>query len=300
MINNRQFCGILPAIASPCDKNGVFQEDDFTVLAKSLYQADINGLYVCGGTGDGWKMSVDERKRAAEIAVKVSKEYNGTVIIHVGCMIKSDDSLQLATHASMIGADAISSIPPKELDQQELVDYYKSLAEATDIPVLVYHIPMLTGNHPRLEEILELLDIPGVIGLKMTDWNLFLMQRLRLARPESIIFSGFDEILCPGLLYGANGGIGTWYNLFPKVYVNIYKAVQAGNIKKAMILQHKLTSFCDWAWKVDIETVFELLMRERGLAEHCFRDFKSPVDIHTLEKAKPELDKQVAILNAIS
>lgn len=297
--SSKKIEGILPAIASPCDENKVFLEDKFLTLAESLYEADINGLYVCGGTGDGWNMSVAERKRAAEIAIDLSKKYDGTVVIHVGCMLKSDDSVLLVEHAARAGADAVSSIPPKDLDQKELVEYYTDLAKASDLPVFVYHFPMLTGRTPSVEEIIELLDIPGVIGLKMTDWNLFMMKRLRLARPEVIIFSGFDEILCPGLMYGANGGIGTWYNLFPKLYVAIYKAVQSGNISRAMDLQQRLVAFCDTAWIYGIRETFEFLMAKRGFGPKCFRDFQPTTDTETLKSIEPELDKKIAAIEGV-
>lgn len=65
----QKFKGILPAIASPCDENDNFLPDKFAELAGSLYDAGVHGLYVCGATSDGYKMRLNERKLAAEIAV---------------------------------------------------------------------------------------------------------------------------------------------------------------------------------------------------------------------------------------
>lgn len=66
-----------------------------------------------------------------------------------------------------------------------------------------------------------LLDIPGVAGIKMSDWNIFLLRSVVLEYPEKVVYSGFDEMLVPGLLYGADGCIGTWANLLP-VYMQRY------------------------------------------------------------------------------
>ena len=108
---------------------------------------------------------------------------------------------------------------------------------------LVYHIPPITKTNPTLAELLELVDIAGVVGLKFTDWNLFLLRRLRLERPDIVIFNGFDEMFTPAMMYGADGGIGTNYNLFPRLFVNMYRSVKSGDIEKAMDMQLRFMSY---------------------------------------------------------
>ena len=118
--------------------------------------------------------------------------------MHVGTN-NTRDTVVLAEHAAASGADAISSIPLTNVSQAQLVNYYNDIAKASGLPVLVYHVPLLAHYTPTLDEILELLDIEGVAGLKMTDWNLFMLRRLRLLRPETVILNGFDEVLALGL-----------------------------------------------------------------------------------------------------
>lgn len=293
---NKKLEGILPAICSPCDERKVFLGETFGALAESLYEADINGLYVCGATGDGYNMCLAERKRATEIAVEVSGRHGGIVIVHVGNKLNHNESPLLAEHAAQSGAEAISSMPPKDFDQKELIDYYSNLVKAANIPVLLYLFPKFTGPNPSMDEITELLDIPGVIGLKMSDWNLFLMKALHLARPEAVIFSGFDEILCPALMYGVNGGIGMLSNLFPKLFVSIYKAVQAGDFVRAMELQQKEISFYNFTYKYSEDDIFEFLMAKRGFGPRCFRNLKRAMKPETLRSIEPELDERIAVL----
>ena len=290
-----EFSGIMPAIASPCDENDVFLEDKFTALAEKLYQSDINGLYVCGGTGDGYKMRLDERKLATEIAIDISRKYNGTVITHVGTM-SSRDAIELAKHAATSGVHAVSSIPPSCFNRQQLVSYYKDIAKSVQIPLFVYYIPALTGKNITLEEMLELLDIDGVAGLKLTDSNLFFMRRLLIERPGITIFSGFDEFLCPALMYGAHGGIGMWYNLFPKLYVDIFHCVQSGDIDKAMKLQNKLIDFCNLGWKYGLIAVFEYLMKQRGFGPHYFRKPRITLSEKLIAEMHPLLEKKIATI----
>lgn len=284
-----KFKGIMPAIASPCDENGVFIEDKYYTLVENLYGQSIDGLYLCGATGDGVNMKPEERKRAAGIAVSLSKKNDGKVIVHVGAS-DSSIAIELAEHSSLIGADAISSIPPSGMEQKQLVRYYTDISKASRLPVFVYHTPHLTNLTSTVGEIIELLDIEGVAGLKITDWNLFLIKRLLLSRPEIVVFNGFDELLFPAMIYGAHGGIGMWYNLFPGVFSSIYKNVKSGNLEVAADLQNKLLSFLDKAWKYGVVQTFETIMRARGLAPFCFRNKRFNVDIETQNKILKETE----------
>ena len=296
MTKNAHFGGILPAVASPCDDADRFLDDTFAELVTSLWKTGINGLYVCGSTGDGFKMCREERKRAAEIAVELSRKHDGTVIVHVGAS-NSRDAMMLAEHAAEIGASAVSSIPPANTGQDQLISYYTDIAKASQIPLLLYYIPVLTGKHSTLDEMLGLLDIPGAIGLKLTDWNLFFMKRLLLARPDIVVFNGYDEFLLPGLLYGAHGGIGTTYNLFPKLFVEIYQSYKKGDIDRAMQLQNHLVAFCHLAWKHGVPAIFERLMKARGFGAHCFRKPRPTIDDEVYNRIEPQLNKLIAAID---
>ena len=70
-----------------------------------------------------------------------------------------------------------------------------------------------------------------VVGLKSSDWNIYYMRRLLQARPDIVVFHGMDEVLYPGLLYGAHGGIGMWYNVFPGLFLGLFEAAAKGNGK---------------------------------------------------------------------
>jgi dihydrodipicolinate synthase/N-acetylneuraminate lyase len=285
--------GILPAIISPCNEKDVFLEDTFSKLAISLYREGVNGLYVCGATGDCFNMRLEERKRAAELAVAVSKKCGGSVIVHVGTS-NSRDSMELAEHAANAGADAVSCIPPTNRNQAQLLQYYHDVARAARIPVLIYHLPALSSQNLSLESLLQLLDIPGVVGLKLSNSDLFLLRRLLLARPDIVVFIGNDELLCLAQMYGAHGGIGMTYNLFPKLFVNIYKAMGTGNLSRALELQHCYLPFLDLAVKYGIFSVFDYLMREQGYDSCSFRRPRQLLDKNTSGRLMKELEPVLA------
>jgi len=287
-----RFSGIFPAVASPCDEKDRFLEDRFSALVADFYRAGVQGLYVCGGTGDGYKMRPEERMRAAELALQPSRDANGALIVHVGAA-STREAIDLTEHAAKIGADAISSMPPNNASQAELVGYYTDLAQASALPVFIYYFPSRLASAPSLPQLLELLEIEGVVGLKLSDWNLFMLKRLLYARPDLLVFNGFDEFLYPGLLYGATGGIGTWYNLFPEMLVGIYRAFVAGDHARALNLQDSLLRFLDYAIAQGMIPVFEYLMMRRGYGPRYFRRPNQAPDLNALAAIEPELNARM-------
>ena len=285
----------MPAIASPCAEDDEFLEDRFADLARLLYEQGVDGLYVCGATGDGINMQIAERKAAAQISVEVSKRYAGKVIVHVGTS-NSRDSQELAEHAAVVGAAAVSSMPPANKSIDQLVSFYTDIQKASGLPVLVYHIPTLSGHSTSVEEMIRLLDIEGVVGLKFSDYNVFMMARLIKARPAITVFSGNDEILVPALLYGAQGGIGMNYNLFPKAFIGIYKAVAQGDIPRAMELQRLVVDYVEVIFKYNLFKSFEAIMQHLDRAPHSYRRPRPTMDRESRQRFIAEADPRLAAL----
>ena len=290
--------GIMPAVASPCDEDDKFLEDEFAGLVTSLYQAEVDGLYVCGATGQGGMMRLEERKRAAEIAMELSRDRHGTVIVHVGAS-NTRDAIELAEHAAGAEVAAVASIPPPRCNHVQVADYYSDIARAAGIPVLVYHVPVITGYTPTLDEMVEFIDIPGVVGVKLTDWNLRFLRRLLIVRPDTRIFSGWDSMLLPALMYGACGGIGTWYNVFPKLFLGIFHAWKRGDIARAMEMQDHLVRFVHLGCTYGLGPLFEHMMRRRGFALRCRRRPRLTIDREILKRIEPELKERIKAIEEV-
>jgi N-acetylneuraminate lyase len=231
-----QLSGILPAIVTPFDANGVFQPDVYEQHIESLYEAGVHGLYVLGQTGEGGQQSLPQRKRVLETAVK-SSPAGKHIVVHVGAT-NTADAIELARHAEGAGAHAVSSLPPLgSYDYPEIRDYYEKLAGSIKLPLLLYHHP---DSCPVItpERALDLCSIPNVLGFKFTDFNLYLLTLLRAQ--GKVVFNGKDELLIGGLLLGANGGIGSFYNIFPKLFVRLFDLASAGRWQEAAELQKRL------------------------------------------------------------
>ena len=267
-MNLDHFRGVVVPIVNPCDPSDGLDEAKLLENHERLLAAPVRGLYINGGTGDAAQLTREERERAAELLLPSLKQAGRCAIVHVG-QTTTRQAVALAEHAMARGADAVASIPPRK-SWDQIADYYRALA-ATGAPVFVYDIPGVTGMTPGMAELRMLLDIPGVAGLKLSDWNVFLLRQVKLEYPEKIVYSGFDEMLLPGLLYGADGCIGTWENLLPDLYAAVYRLVREGRAEEARPLSDAFTAFLAAGWRYGILDTFEELMRAKGWAERCFR-----------------------------
>ncbi|MEN6535883.1 MAG: dihydrodipicolinate synthase family protein [Bryobacteraceae bacterium] len=231
-----KFRGILPALVTPFDAEERFCPAPLEALLERVYSSGVHGVYVCGQTGEGRLQPVEQRKLVAEVAVRNSPP-GRDAIIHVGCY-RTADALELARHAGRIGAAAISSLPPDGCSFTEIRAYYQALAAVSELPVLVYYFPEICSGIASFDQILELTSIPNVVGLKFTDYNLYLLSLIR--RDGYTIYNGRDEVLAAGLLMGANGGIGTFYNLVPGWFVHLFELSEAGRHSEARKVQDRI------------------------------------------------------------
>jgi N-acetylneuraminate lyase len=229
--------GILPAIITPFDSEYQVNGEALESLLERVYTAGVHGVYACGQTGEGLLQTVDQRKRVAEIVMANSPK-DKHVIIHVGAY-RPDEALELARHASKLGATAVSSLPPiGGYSFVEARSYYQTIAAASDIPVLVYFFPEVCPAIQTVDQIIELMQIPNIVGVKFTDHNIYHLETLK--ETGKIVFSGRDEILSSGLFMGADGGVGTFYNLVPGLFVQLFDLAAHDQWLQARVVQKRI------------------------------------------------------------
>ncbi|MHB0859233.1 MAG: dihydrodipicolinate synthase family protein [Anaerolineae bacterium] len=233
------FQGTWPALVTPLTEDGQVDVVATERLIEGLLATGIGGLYVCGGTGEGVLLSAATRREMAEVAIgAVAGQV--PVMVHVGCLT-TEMAVDLAQHANLAGADAVSAVPPFYFAYpfSAIQEYYRAIASASSLPVYLYYVPGSAGNAMTLEQLLRLCAMEGIAGLKYTSHDLFLFSRLMSARdPEKInVLSGPDELNLPCCALGADGAIGTTYNFMPRLYVDLRAAVLAGDMETARRLQ---------------------------------------------------------------
>ena len=168
-----KFEGIICPMISPFTVDGKVYADGVRSLIEFLCKNGVNGIFVCGTYGLGPAMSIDERKKIAELSVEHASG-KMDVIIHVGSS-NIDTSIELAKHAEDVGADAIASTPPfyYKYDDEPVYSFFKSLIEKVSIPVFVYNIPSRVG-YGITPSLLKRVADEGARGIKDTSGDIIL------------------------------------------------------------------------------------------------------------------------------
>jgi N-acetylneuraminate lyase len=229
--------GVLPALITPLHNDGSLNETALAALLERLYAAGCHGVYVAGNTGEGLLLSLEMREHLASIVRRLSPA-DRSVVVHIGTLT-TGDSLRLARHAASIGATAISSLPPAgPYSFADLKTFYATLAANCPLPLLVYFFPEVAPAIRTYAHLAELCEIPNVAGLKFTDFDFYTLSRLKVL--GKTVFNGRDEAFACGMLMGADGGIGSFYNIAPRLFVDLYDAARAGDWVKARTLQERI------------------------------------------------------------
>ena len=237
----RNLEGIYPAIVTPFAADGGFDPGAMRRIVRHQLAAGVHGFYVCGGTGEGLLMTREERQEAVETVVDEVGGRAG-VIAHVGAF-QTAETLALARDASTAGVDAIAALPPSYFykpDQTGLVCHYTELAGASEVPLLIYNLPQRTGITMTRELFDELLQVDNIIGMKDSSGDIYSMGKFLEGDDKPVVFNGEDTVLLCGLLAGACGGIGATYNVTPDLFVQLWQAVQAGDLEQVARIQSRL------------------------------------------------------------
>ncbi|MBQ7932765.1 MAG: dihydrodipicolinate synthase family protein, partial [Clostridia bacterium] len=183
---------------------------------------------------------------------------------------------------------ALSSVTPLyyKYSYREVKHYYEQIAAETDLPVIIYNIPALTGTTLNYDQLCEILSIPGVGGMKFTSSDFFQLERIRAAFPDKVFYNGSDEMLLSGLAAGADGGIGTTYNYQPARILGVYNEFRAGNMAKALEYQAKANETIAKILKYGVLPSSKMLMKLNGMDYGTCREPFMPLDDAAIEDLK--------------
>jgi N-acetylneuraminate lyase len=226
------------ALMTGLSDDGAFDPDRQRALTGYVLRQGLAGLYVGGSSGESGLLDAGELAAQQEVVADCASGSDARLIAHVG-LPNLRDSVRLARQAKALGYHGLSALPPHSypFSDAEIEGYYRDLAAATDLPLIVYEVPVRTGRPIALDALLRILDLPGVAGIKFTSTDLFKFSMLRRRRPDATYFFGFDETYLAGAALGADGGIGTTYNLLGRLYVALDAAVRGGDLPRAQELQ---------------------------------------------------------------
>ena len=261
-----RFSGVMPALVTPLDANEKINVPVLNQLLNDLLAKGADGFYLCGATGEGIAVKTEERMLLAEEAIK-------TVGDRKPCIVQVasgnfEDAIRLAKHAEKVGAAAISATPPLffSYDKDDVYNYYKKLADAVSIPMMIYYNPA-AGFHINADIAAKMFEIDNVTAIKWTSSDYYQMMRLKdITNGEMNIINGPDEMLLMGLSAGADGGIGTTYNFMFDIIRGIYDNFMKGDLIAAREYQTRAIRIISVLLNYKIIPAAKIVLEAQGYA----------------------------------
>ena len=230
------FNGVFPAIITPMTPEGELNEEAFREVMEFNIRAGVHGFWIAGGTGESILLSDEENNRIAEISADVN---GGRVknIMHVGAPTTAR-AARMAEHAARAGVEAICCVPPffYKPGDDAIVEHYRVVAEAADLPLFVYNLPGATGVEITPELMNKLQDrVPQLKGLKHSSLNF--MNISTFAQMGLSCFTGSSVLMLPALTIGASGIVDGPPCSAPELWVEIWNAYNDGDLRRAEAAQ---------------------------------------------------------------
>ncbi len=275
------FEGMATAIITPITEGGI----DYNAFAKLIdwqIEEGINGIVVCGTTGEASTLTDDEHKEAIAFAVKQSA---GRVPIIAGT--GSNDTayaLELTKFAGEAGADAVLVVTPyyNKATQKGLIQMFTQLADASSVPLILYNVPSRTGVNIKPSTVAQLAKHPNINAIKEASGDISqIAQVAALCGDDINIYSGNDDQTIPVMSLGGKGCISVLSNLLPKESVAMCKAFFEGDTKTAEQLQLKYLPLIDALFSEVNPIPVKAAMAKMGYCEDYLRSPLTPMEEDT-------------------
>ncbi|WP_314650238.1 dihydrodipicolinate synthase family protein [uncultured Microbacterium sp.] len=231
---------LFTAAVTPMRADESVDHEALAAMLDSDVRRGVEGVYVCGSSGEGVLLSEDERIAVAATAVDAVAG-RVPVLSHVGAM-STREAVRIAQAAKDAGVAAISMIPPLYYGYStpDVVRHFRTVIDEVDLPFVLYNIPQFTGRDISEGGFDELLALPQVIGVKHTSRNLYGAERILRRHPHQTVVNGFDEFYLPALSIGARGAIGTTVSLQIELFRSLRRRFAAGDLAGARAVQVRI------------------------------------------------------------
>lgn len=226
--------GIFVPIVTPFDADGKIDADALAELAQALIDKGVAGIVACGTTGEYYTFSPEERTLVLKTIAQIAK---GKVALVAGInSLSTDHSVALAKEAKTLGYEGLMLSPnPYSLPSQEgIIAHFEKVADAAEMPIIMYNFPARTGVNIEFETVAHLAKHPHISGIKESSGNF--SQALRLLQAgfsDFEIVCGCDDQPVDFFFWGSQSWIAGAANVFPEEQVALFDAAMAGNWDEA-------------------------------------------------------------------
>jgi 4-hydroxy-tetrahydrodipicolinate synthase len=284
------FKGVITALITPL-RDGKVDEAAFTRLLERQIAAGIHGVVPMGTTGESASLSVDEHKQVVELCVRVAA---GRVRVIAGAgSSATDKAIELARFAKTVGADGALIVTPyyNRPSQEGLALHFEAVADAVQLPMLLYNVPGRTGVDMSNDTVARLAAHPNIVGIKDATGDLARVSWMRAnVGGQFDLISGDD----PSYLgYHAHGGVGVisvTSNVVPEGMVALHEAAAAGDYATARDWQDRLIGLHKGLFLDNSPSPSKYALARLGL---CGEEVRLPL-APTSDAVKPAIDRAMA------
>lgn len=288
----KEIKGIIVPILTPMHEDETVNYEELVNQIERLIAAGVHGIFVFGTNGEGYILDEEEKAEIIRVAVKT---VNGRVPVYAGTgCVSTRDTIRMSQKAKELGADVLSIITPSfaAASQEELIRHYETVANAVDMPILLYNIPARTGNALAPATVQKLSQVANIVGAKDSSGNfdniLQYIEKTRGGDKPFTVLSGNDSLILWTLLAGGHGAIAGCANVFPHTMVSIYEKFIAGDLEGARKAQDSIRPFRDVFKFGNPNTIVKTAVKELGYPVGlCRAPFNSlsPAGLDALRKA---------------
>ncbi len=235
--------GIIPAVVTPLTNDGKFNEKAMRKLLNYLIDGGVHGLFVTGTTGEFYGLTPEEKRDIFLITIDEAK---GKVPVYAGTNgITTRETIMLTQLAEECKVNAVSILTPMFVTptQEQLIKHYRTIAENTGLPVLLYNNPPKTSVSLAPPTVAKLAEVSNITGIKDSSGDMTVTaEYIRRTRhmDDFAVLMGRDTLIYGALCYGAVGSIAACANVAPGLCVDIYEKFMAGDLKGSLNAQFAL------------------------------------------------------------
>jgi len=233
--------GSLVAIVTPMREDGSLDLDAYCRLIDWQVLEGTNAIVAVGTTGESATVDLSEHVELIRVAVEAAR---GRVKVIAGAGANSTrEAIELTAHAKRVGADASLQVVPyyNRPTQEGMYRHFRSIAEAVDLPLILYNVPSRTAADLSVETALRLTQVPGIVGIKDASGDLSrVVEMRRRGRGDFAQYSGNDDSALAFMLLGGQGVISVTANVAPRLMSQMCAAALAGDVQRARAINERL------------------------------------------------------------
>ena len=287
--------GVYPALLTPFTADGTLDLALFKTNLQAQLNAGIHGFVLGGSLGEASTLSRAEKQQLLETAVAFVAG-RGPVIMNIA-ESATGEAVKAAQEAERAGADGLMLLPPMRYyaDDRETVAFFRAVAEATDLPIMLYNNPVDYKININLAMFEQLADLANIQAVKESTRDLTNITRMRNAFGDRFrILGGVDTLALEALLLGADGWVGGLVDAFPDETMAIYTLTQQGNVAEALTIYRWFMPLLELDIHPKLVQYIKLAAAATGLGSEHVRAPRLPLEGPERDRVQTIIDRAMA------